>query len=126
MIKYIVGLFIATFMFLPLVSHAQNAKSDLDVKLMPGIAFTDGIGGSANFLITSKTLDFIVTPAIDLGLGSRVLSVDQTGEDITTHAGGGLCAFEKILCVAYIYDFQDKTKRVNVTVDVLSVFALSK
>ena len=130
-IKYVeyfclVGMWIAIFCLFGSQVFAQDTKSDLEVKMMPGITVLDGLGATANFLITSKTLDYFVTPALDLGLGSRALSVDQTGEDLTTHAGFGLCGFEKLICAAYVYDFQDQAQRVNVTVDVLSVLAMSR
>lgn len=77
-----------------------------------------------NALITSKKIHFPIEPALDLGLGSRATSTDQTAQDVTTHIGGGLCAF-KLVCGALVYDFQEKDRRFNLTVDLISLLTLS-
>ena len=107
------------------VSHAQDIADQVEVKIMPGLMVDPGVGGSFNFILTSKKINFPIEPAIDLGLGSRATSIDQTAEDVSTHAGAGLCVW-KLFCGTYIYDFQAADKRFNFTVDALQILSLSQ
>jgi len=97
---------------------------NLEVKFMPGIMIDPGTGGSADLILLPKKLDWFVKPAGNLGLGSRLLSVNQTGQAVTTHAGGGLCLWEAI-CGSRVYDIQDKRSRWLFNAELLQIYALA-
>lgn len=106
------------------VVNAGVVNDNLEVSFMTGIMVDPGTGGSVSAVIMPKKLNFFLEPAIDAGLSSRMISTKQTGQDMTTHIGPSGCLIE-LLCVSYVYVFQDKDMRLNFTANLLEIDALA-
>lgn len=93
------------FLLTPSFLLANPLADNVDVKFMQGIKIDPGIGGSADTVLLPKKLNWFAKPGIILGLGSRIVSADQTGQDLVLHAGLGPCLWESF-CGSMVYDFQ--------------------
>ena len=63
--------------------------------------------------------DVVELGVLDIGVAG--LEASARDERFTTHAGGGACFFERIACLTYVRDINNKVWRWNFLVDVLAL-----